>query len=385
MRNDHSIRDRRQFLQASIAAGALVAARASAQSSKPAAARSDEKSRAATPKKLLILGGTGFLGPAIVEAAQARGHTLTLFNRGKTRPNLFPDVEKLHGDRDPKKEPGLKALASEGRQWDAVFDDSGYYPRMVKASADLLAPNVKQYVYVSSISCYAKNDVEGADETAALATMADPTVEDMGKYYANYGALKALCEQAAEKAMPGHVTVVRPGYIVGPDDFSDRFTYWPVRFARGGDVLVPGEPSDPIQIIDVRDLAEWMVKLAENGTIGTFNAAGPAKRMSWGEVIEACQAVGGKESRVHWVKADVLEKLGVGELPIWAPYSGDSKGFHTWSNARAVKAGLVFRPVATTAKDTLAWFRTLPSDRQEKLRAGLTAEKEAEALAKLPQ
>jgi 2'-hydroxyisoflavone reductase len=383
MTTDRDTRDRRSFLQLSIAAGALLATHAPAQTQKPEAARADEKASASGRKKILILGGTGFLGPALVEVAQARGHTLTLFNRGKTRPTLFPDIEKLHGDRDPKKEPGIKAL--EGHAWDAVFDDSGYFPRMVRASAELLAPNVKHYVYISSISCYAKNDVEGADETAELATMADPTVEDMGKDFANYGALKALCEQAAEKAMPGRVTVVRPGYIVGPGDFSDRFTYWPVRFARGGDVLVPGEPSDPIQIIDVRDLAAWLVKLVENHTIGVFNAAGPAKRMSWGEVIEACRAAGGKESRLRWVKADVLEKLGVGEMPIWAPYAGDSKGFHTWSNARALKAGLEFRSVADTAKDTLAWFRTLPAERQEKLHAGLTAKREAELLANLPQ
>jgi 2'-hydroxyisoflavone reductase len=368
--------NRRDFLHMSLAAGALLAARAAAQS------KSSDDKPASDKKKILILGGTGFLGPAVVEAATARGHTLTLFNRGKTRPTLFPDVEKLHGDRDPKKEPGLKAL--EGRKWDAVIDDCGYYPRMVTASAQLLGPNVKTYVYISSISCYAKNDAEGADETSALATISDPTVEDMGKDYANYGGLKALCEQAAEKAMPGRVAVVRPGYIVGPGDFSDRFTYWPVRFARGGDVIVPGDPSDPIQIIDVRDLAEWLVKLAEDGTTGRFNAAGPAKRMSWGDVIEACKEAGGKEARVHWVKADQLEKLELNDFPIWAPYSGDSKGFHTWSNARAVKAGLKFRPVKETAKDTLAWFRTLPQDRQDKLKAGPSAAVEEAALAKLP-
>jgi len=372
--------NRRDFLHMSLAAGALLATHAAART------QSDGEKRASSAKKILILGGTGFLGPAIVEAASARGHTLTLFNRGKTRPTLFPDIEKLHGDRDPKKDPGLKAL--EGRKWDAVIDDCGYYPRMVSASADRLGPNVKTYVYVSSISCYAKNDVEGADENAELAKIPDPTVEDMGKDYANYGALKALCEGAAEKSMPGRVAVVRPGYIVGPGDFSDRFTYWPVRFARGGDVIVPGEASDPIQIIDVRDLAEWIVKLAEDGTTGKFNAAGPAKRMSWGEVVEACKSAGkkdsGKDSRVHWVKADALEKLGLAEFPIWSPYSGETKGFHTWSNARAVNAGLKFRPVETTAKDTLAWFRTLPQERQDKLKAGPSAADEEAALAKLP-
>src|SRR6185436_15513984 len=169
------------------------------------------------------------------------------------------------GDRDPKKGEGLKAL--EGRKWDAVLDTSGYYPRHVKASAELLAPNIGHYVYVSSISCYAKTDVEGMDEDGALAKLDDPTVETMGKDYANYGGLKALCEQAAEAAMPGRTCVVRPGYIVGPTDPTDRFTYWPARFDKGGDVLVPGAPSDPIQVIDVRDLAEWMVLVGEQGTV----------------------------------------------------------------------------------------------------------------------
>jgi 2'-hydroxyisoflavone reductase len=372
--------NRRDFLQMSLAASALCAARGAAQTK--SGGEKSPKSSAGGKKKILILGGTKFLGPAIVEAAIARGHTLTLFNRGKTAPQLFPDIEKLHGDRDPKKDPGLKAL--EGRQWDAVIDDCGYFPRMVGASAELVAPNVKQYVYISSISCYAKNDVEGADETAELAKLADPTVETMGDGFANYGGLKALCEQAAEKAMPGRVAVVRPGYIVGPNDPTYRFTYWPDRFSRGGDVIVPGEPSDPIQIIDARDLGEWVVKLVEDDTHGQFNACGPAQRMSWGEVVDACNAAGGKSAKLHWVKADELEKLGLGEFPIWSPYAGDSKGFHTWSNARAVKAGLKFRPVKDTAKDTLAWFHALPAGEQEKQRkAGPSAAAEEAALAKL--
>ncbi|NTW86889.1 MAG: epimerase, partial [Holophagaceae bacterium] len=199
--------------------------------------------------KILILGGTGFLGPATIEAAQARGHQVTMFNRGKTRPELFPGVEKLHGDRDPKKGEGLKAL--EKGTWDAVIDNSAYYPRMVAASAGLLAPRVRQYLILSSISAYKEPNPEAGTEDAPLATMPDPTLEDMGKSYEYYGALKALCEQAAQKAMPGRTTVIRPGYIVGPDDPSGRFTYWPARFDRGGEVAVPGTPSDPLQIIDV--------------------------------------------------------------------------------------------------------------------------------------
>jgi 2'-hydroxyisoflavone reductase len=336
-----------------------------------------------TPKKLklLVLGGTGFLGPAIVEAGTARGHQMTLFNRGKTRPELFPDVEKLRGDRDPKTGEGLKAL--EGRSFDAVFDDCGYYPRMVRASAELLAPHIKQYVYVSSISCYADNSKENCDESSAVATMDDPTLETMGKNYEYYGALKALCEKAAMEAVPDGATIVRPGYIVGPGDPTDRFTYWPVRVARGGEVLAPGAPTDPIQVIDVRDLAEWMLHLAETGTTGSFNACGPERRLTMSEVLEACKTASGSDAKFTWVNADFLLKQGEdgdGSLPIWAPYQDKYKGIHTWSNARAIKAGLKFRPIATTAKDTLIWFRTLPKERQDKLKAGPSAEREVAML-----
>ena len=374
---------RRGFLNLSLAAGAVLAARASGQTAQQPA-QSDVKKPGAG-LKLLVLGGTGFLGPAIVEAARARGHTLTLFNRGKTHPGLFTDIEQLHGDRDPDKGEGIKPLA--GRKWDAVFDDCGYYPRMVKASAELLAPRVEHYIYISSISAYAKNDVEGGDETAAVATMDDPTIEKMGDNSQYYGPLKALCEHAAEKAMPGRVANVRPGYIVGPGDPTDRFTYWPVRLERGGDVLVPGSASDPIQVIDVRDLAEWLVLVAEKKTTGVFNACGPEKRLNWGETIDACKTASAtKGVKLHWVGFEKLEKLpeqGQVDFPIWAPYSGDSKGSHTWSNARAVKAGLTFRPIATIAKDTLAWWKSLPEERRAKLRAGPAPEREAELLETL--
>lgn len=371
---------RRRFLQMTLAAGAVLATDAKARA---ALAQSlDEQKKRAPGKQILILGGTGFLGPAIVEAATARGHTLTLFNRGKTRPGLFPDIEKLRGDRDPKKDEGLKAL--EGRKWDVVFDDCGYYPRMVRASAELLAPNVKQYVYISSVSAYANFEKEGADETAPVGTMTDPTVEDMGKDYVNYGPLKALCEQAAEAAAPGRVANVRPGYIVGPGDHTDRFTYWPVRFTRGGTVLVPGTPSDPIQVIDVRDLAEWLIKMAEDGTTGVFNAVGPEKRLTWGETIEACKKAAGKPVETRWVPAEVLAKhMSVEEMPIWAPYEGEYRGFHTSSNERATRAGLKHRPIATIVKDTLKWYEAEPEERRSKLKAGLSAEREVEILAKI--
>ncbi|MBI4914063.1 MAG: twin-arginine translocation signal domain-containing protein [Acidobacteria bacterium] len=330
--------------------------------------------------RILILGGTGYLGPSTIEVALARGHKVAMFNRGKTRPELFPNVEKLHGDRDPKKDEGLKAL--EKGEWDVVIDNSGYYPRMVGASAALLAPRAKRYIYISSISAYKDNDKEGVDESAAVATIPDPTVETMGKQFENYGALKALCEQAAEKAMPGRTCVVRPGYIVGPDDPSGRFTYWPARFDRGGEVAVPGAPADPIQVIDVRDLGAWLVKLAEDGTTGVFNACGPEKPLAWKRVVEACAKAASKPATPVWMDAEWVAKQEGAQFPIWAPYAGETKGFHTWSNARALKAGLRFRPVEQTVKDTLAWFKEQEKlEKGRKRLAGPSPEAEAKLLA----
>ncbi len=367
---------RRTFLQTSLTAGVAFGLGGFTQSLASLATAAVE------PMKILILGGTRFLGPALVEAAQARGHTLTLFNRGKSRPDIFPDVEQLRGDRDPLVGEGLKAL--EGRTWDAVIDTSGYYPRIVKASAELLAPNVKHYTFISTISVYRDTSKPGSDETAPLATMEDPTVEEMGANFENYGPLKALCEQAAEAAMPSRVANVRPGFIVGPLDDTDRFTYWPVRIDRGGEVLVPGNPNDPIQIIDVRDLAAWIIHLAENRTAGIFNAAGPEKKLSWGEMLDACvAAAAANKATLTWVPADFLnEHRQPGDnLPIWIPPVGPYAGFHCWSNDRAVKAGLKFRPIKQTVQDTLSWFKTLPEARQASLRAGLSSKREAELLA----
>ncbi len=333
-----------------------------------------------TKKRILILGGTGFLGPKTVEAALARGHDVTIFNRGKrekTLPFPYKNVEHLYGNRDPllpaedDRGPDGKLLHPDampkgleqlhGKTWDAVIDNSGYYPRMVKASAELLAQNVKQYVFISTISAYANNKTVGADETASLATIADPTVETMGANFENYGALKGLCEKAAETAFPGRAAIVRPGFIVGPGDPSDRFTYWPVRVARGGEVLAPGAPGDPVEWIDVRDLAAWLVKLVEDGTSGTFNAIGPDRPGKWGDVLAACVAASKGRASLTWVPSDWLEKNGQGGedgFPIWVPPYGDTAGFHTWSNERARKAGLTFRPVADTVAATLAWYPT---------------------------
>ena len=333
---------------------------------------------APVPKRILILGGTGFLGPAIVEAAEKRGHTLTLFNRGKTRPGLFPHVEKRQGDRDPLKGEGIKSL--ETGEWDAVIDDSGYYPRMVGASAQLLAPRVKQYIYISSISCYKEPSPIGGDEDTPLATLADPKVEEMGKGFENYGGLKAACEAAAEAALPGRTTIVRPGFIVGPDDPTGRFTYWPARFDKGGEVVVPGAPTDPLQLIDVRDLAEWLVLMVENRTTGKFNALGPDKPMNWGRVVTACQKATPHATTVTWIPGEFVAKQEDIGFPIWAPYVGDSKGFHTWQNGRAVKAGLRFRPVEQTVTDTLAWYQGQLKEEKGRTKMAFTPEQEAEIL-----
>lgn len=336
----------------------------------------DRAGKADKPKTILILGGTAFLGPQIVNAATARGHKLTLFNRGRTRPNLFPDIEKLRGDRDGD----LKAL--EGRKWDAVVDTSGNVPRIVKASAELLAPNVDHYVYISSISVYADTSRPGADETAPVATIEDKTVEKIDGR--TFGPLKALSEEAAETAMPGRVARVRPGLIVGPEDPSDRFTYWPARIDRGGEVLAPGSPDDPVQLIDVRDLGEWIVKLIEDRTTGIFNGLGPDKPLTIGAMLEACKAASGNGAKLTWVDADFLAEQNVNgwtDMPVWVPNKGDSAGFAKVSNAKALKAGLTFRPIALTAKDTLAWFKTLPEARRAKLLAGISPERELKVLA----
>lgn len=360
---------RRAFIQSSLTAGA--GALLSIGPLRSALAQSAE---GGSKLKILILGGTGFLGPALVEIAQERGHKITVFNRGKTEERIgkLPgEVVRLIGDRDPNKGEGLHAL-KEGA-WDVCIDNSGYYPRMVKASAELVAPRVRQYIYVSSISAYKDNDKPGLDETAPVATLEDPAVETMGDQFQNYGGLKALCEQVSEAAMPGRATIVRPGYIVGPGDPTDRFTYWPVRVQKGGEVLAPGTPDDPIQIIDVRDLAAWMIHLAEKNITGVFNACGPAKKLSMGETLDACKKACGEGSEgskatLTWVSAEFIEKYpDTIPLPIWAAPTGESAGFHAWSNAKAIAAGLTFRPVVEICKDLLQWW---PKEVERRTRVG---------------
>jgi 2'-hydroxyisoflavone reductase len=333
--------------------------------------------------KILILGGTAFLGPHLVEHAIAHGHTVTLFNRGKTNPHLFPDVEKLRGDRNPKEGEGLKAL--EGRTWDAVIDTSGYVPREVAASAELLAPNVRQYLFVSTISVFTDVSKIGLNETDPVGTMPDPTVEQVTGE--TYGPLKALCEQAAEKAMPGRTTTVRPTLIVGPGDGTDRFTYWPVRIDAGGEVLAPGPQDAATQYIDVRDLAAFCIQLLEDGHAGTYNVAGPRGVLTFAELLHGCRAVTSAEVSFIWVDQKFLEEQQVGpwmEMAMWIPASPESAGFSRVSNAKAITHGLKFRPLADTARDTLEWHK---KDRgadyvfgTQRGRAGLKPQREMELL-----
>lgn len=349
--------------------------------------------------RILVMGGTGFLGPHFVEAARARGHRLTLFNRGKTAPERFSgpeyaDIEQLHGDRKTD----LSALDA-GQRWDAVLDTSAYVPADVTRSARLLAPRVGQYLVVSTVSVYARNDLPGMDEDGELIRLPDPTVTEVTGE--TYGGLKALCEQAARAEMPGRVTVVRPGLIVGPGDTTDRFTYWPARADRGGEILAPGTPGDPTQFIDVRDLAAFLLHLLERRTIGTFNADAPPGALTMGGLLDTCREVArrmnvmncittpcpqppGASSTVTWVPADFLERHDVQpwrDMPAWIPAEGEYAGFGRTSTARAQAAGLGHRPLQDTVRDTLAWWRTLPAERHAKPRAGLDAAKERAVLA----
>ena len=324
---------------------------------------------------MLVLGGTGFLGPHVVDAALAKSWEVTLFNRGKTRPELFPGVEKLQGDRDGN----LEALR--GRTWDAVVDTSGYVPRIVGDSAKLLADQVEHYMFVSSISAYADFSKVNLLETAAVATMPDPKVEVVKEFY---GALKALCEQTAEATMPGRVTNVRPGYIVGPGDPTDRFTYWPVRIKAGGDVVAPGLPTDPLQFIDVRDLAAWMIGALEHRHMGVFNLCGPREPTPIGEFLETCIEATGSDAKLTWIDTPFLDsqKVGLGaDLPIWVPGTGETAGFGQVSNAKALATGLQCRDARSILVDTLAYFEGLPEARRKTLRAGWSRAREAEVLA----
>lgn len=327
--------------------------------------------------RVLVLGGTIFLGRRLVEEALARGHEVTLFNRGQHNPDLYPEVEKLRGDRDG----ALDAL--QGRTWDVVLDPSGYVPRIVRMSAELLADACEHYTFISSISVYPTFPSPHMDETAPVGVTDDPTTEDVSSAY---GPLKALCEQAVDTAMNGRALSVRAGLIVGPDDPTNRFTYWPVRVARGGDVLAPGRPERPIQVIDARDLASWTLEMAEQRTAGAFNVTGAPDTVTMGDLLATCRREGAQDARLVWATDQFLLEHGAGpwmELPLWIPESDQSmQGFMRVSVDRALATGLKLRPLSDTVRDTLAWARTIGLDALPG-QAGLKPEREAELLAAL--
>ncbi len=332
----------------------------------------------ASKKKLsiLVLGGTGFLGPHTVNAAVAQGHQVTLFNRGKTNPNLFPNLEKIIGDRNTD---DIKKLAN--RKWDMVIDTSAYYPRSVNMAMEVLKHNIKQYLLVSTISVYANWSKVGMDESAPVGTIEDPTTEEITG--ASYGPLKALCEQAAEKHMPGKVTIIRPGLIVGPRDKTDRFTYWPVRIKKGGRVLAPGNGQDYIQFIDVRDLAEWMVHCLNHNIVGVFNAQSNGADITIKQLLDTCVKELNPKAELVWVDTEFLQKQNVAawqEMPTWIPPEGDFLGSGTLSSKRAYANGLKQRPLDVVVNDCYQWFSSLPKERQAKLRAGISAEKETNVI-----
>jgi len=318
--------------------------------------------------KILVLGGTKFLGRTFVETALSKGHEITLFNRGKTNPDIFPEAEHLIGNRDSD----LKPLY--GRKWDAVVDTCGYVPRIVRKSAELIADSVGHYTFISSLNAYSDFSKPGVDENSPLATIEDETVEEVTDE--TYGPLKVLCEKSAEKAMPGKVLTLRCGLIVGPYDPSDRFTYWPVRINQGGEVLAPSPPEQQTQFIDARDISDFILLMAERKQTGIFNTVGPDYILTMHQLLEECNKITGNKSNFTWVSEEFLTENETFP-PVWLPKKW--VGLSQVSNQKAISAGLTFISLAETIKDTLSWHATRPKD--YKLKTGLTTEREKELLS----
>jgi len=366
--------NRRKFLTRSIGAGLTLGASTHVLAAAATMPRP-------TPKRLLILGGTGFIGPPMLQYAVDRGHEVTIFTRGR-RQSPVAGVEHLVGDRTGD----LSAL--EGRSWDVVLDNNARDYRWVQLTTELLKDKVEHYVFVSTISTYAveatgyefvDDPFEGPQITVDSPLAEPPAGFQMGQELP-YGQTKALAEKIAEEAFPGRTAIVRPGFIVGPGDGSDRFTYWPVRIDRGGEILAPGDGTDPVQIIDARDLTEWIVRLAEEGTTGIYNGVGLGSPMSMAEMVHGIRAVTTSDAQFTWVPIRFLMEHNVqsySDMPIWIP--GDP--LSTVDNSRAIASGLTFRPLATTAADTLAWHKTRPAAEQAKLRIGISPEREKDVLA----
>jgi 2'-hydroxyisoflavone reductase len=325
--------------------------------------------------RLLILGGTRFLGRHVVDAALAHGHTVTTFTRGAHDSVLPEEVERLHGDRDGD----LTDLS--GRRWDGVVDTSGYVPRVVRTSAELLARATDTYAFISTISVYRDFPAQAEiNEDGAVGKLEDETTEAGGD--GTYGPLKALCEGVVREVFGTRAVVIRPGLIVGPYDPTNRFTYWPQRIAEGGEVLAPGRPERVVQFIDARDLADWTVHLVEHGGNGTYNATGPDRILTMGEVLKTAQGVvDGAGVTLTWVSDEFLVRQGVGpwmEVPLWAP-EAEAPGLGQVDCQRAFAAGLHFRPLAATIRETLGWRLTQPADAVWP--AGLSPTREREVLA----
>jgi 2'-hydroxyisoflavone reductase len=367
---------RRDFL-AALAGAAAGCALPRSKSSTTTTATTAETTRASgKPKRILVLGGTGFVGPAIVNAARARGHTLTLFNRGKTNPKLFADLETIIGDRRTD----LDRLR--GREWDAVIDTWVMMPRSVHAATTLLKDHVGQYLYVSTISVY-KLGKEPIDESSPVLSPKTVNAEKLDGVE-DYGGNKYLAEREAEEQMPGRATNLRAGVIVGPNDPSDRFIYWPLRFAGGAEVLAPGKPDDRLPFIDVRDLGGFIVRCIDERIVGTYNAVGPDDP-SLGNVLDACKRATQSDARITWIDSAFLKEQKAGgwdDFPLVVNSDDEQAGFGHVSAKKAIARGLVFRSPVETARDALAWYQAQPEERRAQPRPGATPQREAELLAK---
>lgn len=325
---------------------------------------------------VLILGGTVFLGRHLVDSALKSGHNVTLFNRGQHKPELYPEVEKLRGDRNCQ----LDAL--QGRNWDAVIDTCGYIPRIVAESAKLLANLTEHYTFISSVSAYGAVRNLNADESKPVTKLIGENDEEMTGE--NYGALKALCEIAAESAMPGRTLNIRPGLIVGPWDPTDRFNYWIRRVNEGGEVLAPGRQSRPVQFIDARDLSDWIIQQCEKRAAGVYNATGPAGTLTMQECLNECKSIIGSDTRFHWADDKFLEKHKVepwSDLPLWIPDDHEMRGFCSFVCSKATRDGLTFRPLAATISDTLQWIQE--QDPNSMKNTAMSREREKELLSAL--
>lgn len=375
---------RRQFIRTSGALGAGITAgpTAAIAAVEGLGASSAPDTSPSSAKNFLFLGGTGFIGPNMVRYAVERGHNVTIFTRGRSETELPDSVERLVGDRNDD----LSAL--EGRSWDVVFDNNTYDYRWVERSTELLKDAVGQYIFVSSISAYDTSADETKDPSIAVwkpvvdenYTRFSPDADWKNGDDAPYGLMKRLSEDIAHKAFPGRTTVVRPGLIVGPGDPTDRFTYWPRRIEKGGEVLAPGNPDHSNQIIDQRDLTEWIVRLAENGTMGNFNGTGPGTRMSMAEMLYGVRASVSSDVQFTWVPESFLTEQEIApwsDLPAWAP--GDVM-FYV-SVRKAVEAGLTFRPLAVTTRDLLEWDKTRPDEERQSSNFGMSRDRELEVLS----